>query len=102
VIPVQDCRVISRWVDGFLLVVAAHRTPRRLVQEALSVIEPSKLIGFVFNEDDALSSGRYAGYYRGYYSASATSRNGHPAREKTGLMKRMAGLLRPHRHQTSG
>ena len=26
---VQDCRVIAHWVDGFLLVVAAHQTPRR-------------------------------------------------------------------------
>ena len=32
---VQDCRIIAHWVDGFLLVVAAHRTPRRLVDEAL-------------------------------------------------------------------
>jgi capsular exopolysaccharide synthesis family protein len=28
---VQDCRIIAQWVDGFLLVVAAHWTPRRLV-----------------------------------------------------------------------
>jgi capsular exopolysaccharide synthesis family protein len=37
--PVQDCRVIAHWVDGFLLVVAAHHTPRRLVEEAFNVVE---------------------------------------------------------------
>ena len=40
---VQDCRLIARWVDGFLVVVASDRTPRRLIEEALSVIEPAKL-----------------------------------------------------------
>src|SRR5579859_6468613 len=28
VVPVSDCRIMARWVDGFLMVVAAHRTPR--------------------------------------------------------------------------
>jgi capsular exopolysaccharide synthesis family protein len=66
--PVQDCRVIARWVDGFLVVVAAHRTPRRLVEEALNVVERAKMIGLVFNEDDdpAAAYGSYYGYYRGY------------------------------------
>ena len=40
--PIQDCRVIGRWVDGFLLVVAAHRTPRRLVEEALTTLDHSE------------------------------------------------------------
>ena len=64
--PVQDCRVIAHWVDGFLLVVAAHQTPRQLVAEALNVVERSKVLGFVFNGDDQPPSG-YAGYYGGYY-----------------------------------
>jgi capsular exopolysaccharide synthesis family protein len=57
---VQDCRLIARWVDGFLVVVAAHRTPRRLVEEALAVIEPTKIFGLVFNGD---SDGRHISYY---------------------------------------
>lgn len=51
-VSVPDCRVIGRWVDGFLVVVTAHRTPRKLVEEALSVIEPAKVLGLVFNNDD--------------------------------------------------
>ena len=51
-VPFIDCRVLSRWVDGFLLVVAAHRTPRKLVEETLDVLEPGKLLGVIFNGDD--------------------------------------------------
>jgi len=79
---VQDCRVIAHWVDGFLLVVAAHHTPRRLVEEALNVVERGKVLGFIFNGDDNPPSGHsgYYGYY-GYYAGSAgtkpASPNGH-------------------------
>ena len=76
---VQDCRVIAHWVDGFLLVVAAHQTPRRLVEEALNVVERSKMLGLIFNGDDHPPSG-YSGYY-GYYTGSAdpsrATPNGH-------------------------
>src|SRR5882762_5148830 len=48
-IPVPDSRVIAKSVDGFLLIVSAHRTPQRLVEEALDIIEPTKMIGIVFN-----------------------------------------------------
>ena len=51
-VSVPDCRVIGRWVDGFLIVVTAHKTPRKLVEEALSVTEPAKVLGLVFNSDD--------------------------------------------------
>jgi len=79
---VQDCRVIAQWVDGFLLVVAAHHTPRRLVEEALNVVERSKVLGLIFNGDDQPPSGHsgYHGYY-GYYGGSADANraalNGH-------------------------
>jgi protein-tyrosine kinase len=63
-IPFADCRVLSRWVDGFILVIGAHRTPRRLVEEALNAVEPSKLWGLVFNGDDGplWGSNRYYQY----------------------------------------
>jgi capsular exopolysaccharide synthesis family protein len=51
-VTVQDCRIIARWVDGVILVVRAHQTPRRLVEEALNVLDPAKVLGFVFNHDD--------------------------------------------------
>lgn len=63
---VQDCRVVARWVDGLVVVVAAHQTPRSLLETALDVADPSKLVGIVFNGFDNLGTGRgrhYAGYY---------------------------------------
>src|SRR5262249_36309650 len=38
-VSVPDCRVIGKWVDGFLIVVTAHRTGRKLLEEALKVTE---------------------------------------------------------------
>ena len=71
VVPLPDCRVIARWVDAFLVVVTAHRTPRRAVAEALDLLDPAKVFGFVFNGDDRPLT-RYAGYYT-YYGNSAHS-----------------------------
>ena len=56
-VSVPDCRVIATWVDGFLIVVGAHKTPRRLVEEALNVMDPGKIVGFIFNGDDRPLSG---------------------------------------------
>ena len=58
-VAVPDSLPIDKWVDGLLLVVAAHRTPRRLVAETLGLIDPAKLIAFLFNGDDVRAS-RYS------------------------------------------
>lgn len=75
---VPDTRMLESWVDGFVLVVAAHRTPRKLVGEALNLLNPSKLIGLVFNHDDRPLGG-YGSYY-GY---------GYPPSRPRGAMGRM-------------
>jgi capsular exopolysaccharide synthesis family protein len=62
-VPAPDCRIIERCVDGFLIVVTAHRTPRTLVAEVLNLMDPAKVVGLVFNRDDRQLS-RYKGYYR--------------------------------------
>lgn len=72
-VPFPDCRLIERWVDGTLIVVAAHRTPRKLLAEALNTINPAKVIGVVFNADDHPAS-NYYGYYGRHYGESS-----HPA-----------------------
>src|SRR5262245_12151731 len=56
-LAVPDSRLIGNWVEGFLVVVAAHKTPRRLVAETLDLMEPTKLISLLFNGDDEHSSG---------------------------------------------
>jgi capsular exopolysaccharide synthesis family protein len=65
VVPLPDSRLLTRWVDGFLIVVAAHKTPRRALAEALNLIDSAKTIGMVFNGDDRPVS-PYSSYY-GYY-----------------------------------
>jgi Mrp family chromosome partitioning ATPase len=51
-------------VDGLLVVVAAHGTPRRLLGEALSLLDESKTLGIVFNGDDRPLYNKYDAYYR--------------------------------------
>ncbi len=51
-----DCLTLEKWLDGFVMVVSAHHTSRILLEEALNSIEPSKLLGFVFNGDERLLS----------------------------------------------
>jgi len=58
-------------VDGFLIVVAAHRTPRKLLEEALNRLDQSKVLGMVFNRDDRPLSGY--GYAYSYLGASRKS-----------------------------
>jgi capsular exopolysaccharide synthesis family protein len=70
VLPVPDARLVSGWVDGVLVVVAAHKTPRKLLEEALSIMDPAKVLGVVFNHDDRPLGG-YSGYYGSYYSRPA-------------------------------
>ena len=43
--------------------VAAHRTPRKLVEEALNTVDRAKLVGLVFNGDDRPVTGYYGRYY---------------------------------------
>lgn len=62
VVPLADCRLLGRWVDGFIVVVAAHKTPRKLLAEALNLLEPAKVLGVVFNGDDQPLA-PYYGYY---------------------------------------
>jgi Mrp family chromosome partitioning ATPase len=72
VAPLADCRLLRPWVDGFIVVVAAHKTPRKLLAEALSVLEPAKVLGVVFNGDDQPLS-PYYGYYGYQHSPSRAS-----------------------------
>ena len=66
-VPVPDSLLIADYVEGFIVVVSAHVTPRRLVEDALNQMDPTKVLGLVFNRDDRPFSGYY-GYYYGHYS----------------------------------
>lgn len=90
-IPFSDCQFISRWVDGFLIVVSAHKTPRKLIRETINAVDPDKMIGLVFNGDD-----RPIFEYASYYASG-------PSSQKSGMnrfgqiIKKVAGSLRHKR-----
>ena len=72
-VPVPDWRLVAPWVDGFLLVVAAHRTPRHAVARALNLLDPARTFGIVFNGDDA--PGWRQDGYDGYYAPAPRDRS---------------------------
>lgn len=88
-IPLSDCRLIMKMVDTLILVVAAHQTPRKLVEEALNLLDPAKVLGIVFNNDDR----PLAGYYHKYdkYDDHQQNGNGSGSDQPT---TRLAQLLR--------
>jgi capsular exopolysaccharide synthesis family protein len=87
-VPVPDSRLIGRAVDGFLVIVAAHKTPRRLVAEGLNLLDPATVIGLVFNFDD-----RPFSPYRGYYGYGYGNGDGRSARDRGGAASWWRRLL---------
>jgi len=61
-VPVPDGRIIAKYVDGFLIVVKAHQTPRGALAQTLDLVDPAKVTGLVFNGDNARRSGYYDEY----------------------------------------
>jgi capsular exopolysaccharide synthesis family protein len=51
-VPNSGSRLIAEWVDGILLVVAAHKTRSGQLGEALGLLDPTRLLGLVFNVDE--------------------------------------------------
>jgi capsular exopolysaccharide synthesis family protein len=62
VLPVPDTGLLRRVVDGYVVVVSANATPRKLLGEALNSLDPSSVMGLVFNRDDFPLFGYYGGY----------------------------------------
>ena len=67
IVPVVDSALLARVVDGVLVVVAANKTPRKLLEEALNELDPAKVVGIVFNNDARPMYG-YDTNYRRYFS----------------------------------
>jgi capsular exopolysaccharide synthesis family protein len=66
-VPVFDSALLARSLDGMLLVVAAHRTPRPLLADSLSLLDPAKVVGIVFNRDDRSTLARNRGRSQKYF-----------------------------------
>jgi capsular exopolysaccharide synthesis family protein len=77
-LPFADCRLVEKWIDGLLVVVAAHQTPRKMLSEALDTVDSTKLVGLVLNKDDQQTA-RYDYVYRYYTQPSNGPRkDSHP------------------------
>jgi len=68
-VPVFDAAVLSRAVDGVLMVVAADRTPRKMLAAALDLLDPSSVVGIVFNGDSSPLFRYNNRAYRGYFTS---------------------------------
>jgi len=78
-LPVFDSALLAKVVDGVLLVISANQTPRKLLGEALNMLEPSKVLGIVFNRDDRPLFGYYNSYnryYREYFTDPSQAASG--------------------------
>jgi capsular exopolysaccharide synthesis family protein len=60
IVAFPDFRLVEKVVDASLLVVAAHRTPGAAIDDAVSLLDPAKALGVVFNGAD-LANKYYAG-----------------------------------------
>jgi capsular exopolysaccharide synthesis family protein len=66
VTPLADAGVLVHLVDGVVLIVRAHRTPRPLVERSLAEMESSKMLGLVLNDASSADDYAYAyGFDRG-------------------------------------
>jgi capsular exopolysaccharide synthesis family protein len=83
-VPFPDGRILAGVVDGCLLVVSASRTPRKLVEEALALVDPAKFVGLVFNGEER-PLGSYYGHSPVRDRGAAPSANGKGRRGQSWL-----------------
>lgn len=69
VLPVTDSVILSRYVDGVVLVIRGASTPRKVVRDAKNRLQAvgARFLGAVLNDVDVTSGDYY--YYNRYYHA---------------------------------
>lgn len=65
VVAVPDCKVLVQSVDSVVMVVCAHKTPKLMLEHALEILGPEKILGILLNRCDQLPY-RYYRYYGKY------------------------------------
>jgi len=64
----SEPEVLSKFVDGIVIVVRAGVTPRETLKEAISSLEKEKIMGFVLNDLQFKSAGLRSRYFGSDYS----------------------------------
>jgi capsular exopolysaccharide synthesis family protein len=61
-----DAPLLGRWIDGYVLVVTAHKTPKQALLDAVDALDRSKIVGTVLNGGERRHAyyGNYDTYYR--------------------------------------
>jgi protein-tyrosine kinase len=67
IVSTSEATLLSKLVDGIILVVMGNRTPRESVRRAIKSIDRQKIIGIVFNQIDIKPSSYYYSKYYHYY-----------------------------------
>jgi capsular exopolysaccharide synthesis family protein len=84
-----DCRLVEHLIDGVVLVISAHKTPRKLVEESLNILHPNKISGLILNNDDRPLFGYYSYYSYYYYSRPFADEQARTAQYSAGHVKRL-------------
>jgi capsular exopolysaccharide synthesis family protein len=66
IMATADPRLLSKMVEGIILVVRAGYTSRESIESAIKSIDRQKIIGVVFNQIDTKPSTYFSEYYRYY------------------------------------
>jgi len=87
----SEPEVLSKLVDGILIVVRAGVTPRETIKQALSSIDKGKILGFVLNDLQFRSSGLSSRYFGsdGYYHKYGYGYYGRRKTKPQGLWKKL-------------
>jgi capsular exopolysaccharide synthesis family protein len=65
-----DYRLLEKWVDGTIIVIAAGVTPRKMIESGLEMVDPKKALGIALNRADVAPLERY---YESYYGSGRSS-----------------------------
>lgn len=67
IIPTTEPMLLSKMVDGVILVVIADRTPKEAISRAMKGLDRQKIVGVVLNQIDLKLSSYYSKYHYEYY-----------------------------------
>jgi len=89
ILATAEPEILSKWVDGIILVVRAGVTPRETVQQAINILGKEKLLGIILNNIEFKSSGLFKRYFgsNGYYHSYGYG----PPKKKKGIMEKLFG-----------
>jgi Mrp family chromosome partitioning ATPase len=72
----SEALVLAKVVGQVAMVVSANTTPRMVVKEALSMLDPEQAVSLVLNKSQTMSGGKY-GYYGSYGQYGQSERGGY-------------------------